>query len=215
MTGDLNSDWMRSERIASAVGLVTRALRDILAESAGVEPARPFGLVALAPRCLAARPTLREPGALLRQGFGGHPAFRVVDPAKRAARSRMVGEAGIEPAACGIRIRRAANCATPPCATRRARRVDHALIADVITPRASRRVAWSPAVSGIRSALLQGVGGHPASRVALDPAKRVAGSSMVRAAGFEPATAWFQARSAAGLRYALMSEDRGRTSEDR
>ncbi len=30
-----------------------------LAESAGVEPARPEGLVALAPRCLAARPTLR------------------------------------------------------------------------------------------------------------------------------------------------------------
>ena len=30
-----------------------------VAESAGVEPARPEGLVALAPRCLAARPTLR------------------------------------------------------------------------------------------------------------------------------------------------------------
>ena len=30
-----------------------------LAESAGVEPARPEGLVALAPRCLAAQPTLR------------------------------------------------------------------------------------------------------------------------------------------------------------
>ena len=34
-----------------------------VAESAGVEPARPFGLVALAPRCLAARPTLRSPSA--------------------------------------------------------------------------------------------------------------------------------------------------------
>ena len=32
-----------------------------MAESAGVEPAQPFGLVALAPRCLAARPTLRSP----------------------------------------------------------------------------------------------------------------------------------------------------------
>ena len=30
-----------------------------LVESAGVEPARPEGLAALAPRCLAARPTLR------------------------------------------------------------------------------------------------------------------------------------------------------------
>jgi hypothetical protein len=28
VTGDLNSDWMRSERIASAVGLVTRATRE-------------------------------------------------------------------------------------------------------------------------------------------------------------------------------------------
>jgi hypothetical protein len=28
-------------------------------------------------------------------------------------------------------------------------------------------------------------------------------SKVVRAAGFEPATSWFQARSAAGLRYAL------------
>ena len=35
------------------------------------------------------------------------------------------------------------------------------------------------------------------------PAKRAARSRMVRAAGFEPATSWFQARSAAGLRYAL------------
>src|SRR5436190_21485592 len=32
---------------------------EVLAESAGVEPARPEGLAALAPRCLAARPTLR------------------------------------------------------------------------------------------------------------------------------------------------------------
>ena len=31
-----------------------------MVESAGVEPARPEGLVALAPRCLAARPTLRD-----------------------------------------------------------------------------------------------------------------------------------------------------------
>ena len=31
----------------------------LVAESAGVEPARPEGLAALAPRCLAARPTLR------------------------------------------------------------------------------------------------------------------------------------------------------------
>ena len=36
-----------------------------------------------------------------------------------------------------------------------------------------------------------------------NPAKRAARSRMVRAAGFEPATSWFQARSAAGLRYAL------------
>lgn len=37
-----------------------------LAESAGVEPARPEGLVALAPRCLAARPTLLigDPGKI-------------------------------------------------------------------------------------------------------------------------------------------------------
>src|ERR1043166_7068359 len=87
-----------------------------LAESAGVEPARPFGLVALAPRCLAARPT---------------------------PRSRMVGEAGIEPAACGIRIRRAANCATPqirdgPCSSRE-------LIADVIIPLAAVEATRSQA----------------------------------------------------------------------
>jgi hypothetical protein len=36
-----------------------------------------------------------------------------------------------------------------------------------------------------------------------NPAKCAARSRMVRAAGFEPATSWFQARSAAGLRYAL------------
>src|SRR5262245_60298113 len=32
----------------------------IMAESAGIEPAQPFGLVAIAARCLAARPTPRE-----------------------------------------------------------------------------------------------------------------------------------------------------------
>jgi hypothetical protein len=39
--------------------------------------------------------------------------------------------------------------------------------------------------------------------VRVDPAKRAARSRMVRAVGFEPTTSWFQARSAAGLRYAL------------
>jgi hypothetical protein len=37
-----------------------RAAAANLAESAGIEPARPFGLVALAPRCLATRPTLQS-----------------------------------------------------------------------------------------------------------------------------------------------------------
>src|SRR5215471_16711760 len=49
----------------------------------------------------------------------------------------MVGEAGIEPAACGARIRRAANCATPQIrngAMARRAVVAGTLIADVIVP---------------------------------------------------------------------------------
>src|SRR5579862_2533677 len=47
----------KSECAASAYA---KATADKLAESAGIEPARPFGLVALASRCLAVRPTLRR-----------------------------------------------------------------------------------------------------------------------------------------------------------
>jgi hypothetical protein len=46
--------------------------------------------------------------ALLRQGFGGHPAARytVSNPAWRAARSRVVETKGIEPSTFALRTRR-------------------------------------------------------------------------------------------------------------
>jgi hypothetical protein len=46
------------EASGSAFELRPRRANENVAESAGVEPARPEGLAALAPRCLAARPTL-------------------------------------------------------------------------------------------------------------------------------------------------------------
>ena len=51
-------DWSFAKRAVRGTcqNLIWQAL---MAESAGVEPARPEGLAALAPRCLAARPTLR------------------------------------------------------------------------------------------------------------------------------------------------------------
>ena len=55
----------------------------------------------------------------------------------------MVGEAGIEPAACGVRIRRAANCATPQFATGRGPL--RVLVADVIVPLAAVEAAGAQA----------------------------------------------------------------------
>src|SRR5262249_19811367 len=55
----------------------------------------------------------------------------------------MVGEAGIEPAACGVRIRRAANCATPQLATGRGPL--HKLVADVVVAFAAVEAAGAQA----------------------------------------------------------------------
>jgi hypothetical protein len=107
-----------------------------LAESAGVEPAQPFGLVALAPRCLAARPTLlslaiartlrsaqREAGWLGRQGSNLQPAE---------------SESAAPPIA-----------PLPNARRDEARRVDHALIAHIIVPLAAVEAA------GAQAALLE------------------------------------------------------------
>src|ERR1051326_6820849 len=68
---------------------------------------------------------------------------RSANSPKRTAGRRVVGEAGIEPAACGVRTRRAANCATPqirdgPCPSCE-------LIADVIIPLAAVEAAGAQA----------------------------------------------------------------------
>jgi hypothetical protein len=70
----------------------------ILAEGAGVEPARPEGLAALAVRCLAARPTLRNVVAL---SAGLEPArSRIRNPAlfQLSYESVLELRAGLEPA---------------------------------------------------------------------------------------------------------------------
>ena len=54
------ADWLLLALDRRMVCNRLRVLRHFLAEGAGVEPARPEGLAALAVRCLAARPTLRR-----------------------------------------------------------------------------------------------------------------------------------------------------------
>jgi hypothetical protein len=75
----------------------------ILAESAGVEPARPEGLAALALRCLAARPTLLSRRVATHDGV--HGAIRTRNLGHRKPplwsvelRGRWVPSAGLEPA---------------------------------------------------------------------------------------------------------------------
>ena len=73
-----------------------------LAEGAGVEPARPEGLAALAVRCLAARPTLlRDQGLILALSAGLEPArSQIRNPAlfQLSYESMLELRAGLEPA---------------------------------------------------------------------------------------------------------------------
>ena len=138
-----------------------------MAESAGVEPARPFGLVALAPRCLAARPTLQvEPPAGFEPALarGRNPALYPL-----SYEGTLVGEAGLEPAACGVRIRRAANCATPQChgapVQRREAAPLHGLVADVVVPSAAVEATRA------RAAAETGAAMEALSRVPSGPAR--------------------------------------------
>src|SRR5262249_45779560 len=88
-----------------------------LAESAGIEPARPFGLVALAPRCLAARLTLRDQASTKTSGVHGANRTRSLrlrtpplwsielrgrEDKAYGARSRL--------RTCGLRLRKPALC---------------------------------------------------------------------------------------------------------
>jgi hypothetical protein len=148
-----------------------------VAESAGVEPARPFGLVALAPRCLAARPTLRSP--------------RVANPALsppsyegillRAARFAGAGPAkqdgwGGRDRTCSLRSQnppRRQLRHSPNARRDDARRVDHALIAQVILPLAAVEAA------GAQAAFFET--GVP-SRMGIDRCARVSRSAPCRRA---------------------------------
>ena len=70
-----------------------------MAEGAGVEPARPEGLAALAVRCLAARPTLLS--LILALSAGLEPAqSRIRNPAlfQLSYESMLELRAGLEPA---------------------------------------------------------------------------------------------------------------------
>jgi hypothetical protein len=123
-----------------------------LAESAGVEPARPFGLVALAPRCLAARPTLQvEPSAGFEPALarGRNPALYPLSyegmtptPIGWGGRSRTCSLRSQNP------LRR--HCATPQC--HRAHRCNgakhaplHELVAEIVVPLAAVEAARTQA----------------------------------------------------------------------
>src|SRR6266852_5844056 len=67
-----------------------------MAESAGVEPARPEGLAALAVRCLAARPTLRKILGCHARASGHHCSnIRVPRLLDRPPSRAMTGNGGV------------------------------------------------------------------------------------------------------------------------
>ena len=163
-----------------------------MAESAGVEPARPFGLVALAPRCLAARPTLRSPrqDSVVRARTSDSLVADVIialATIETAGAQAAFVESAVPSRTDTGRYARASR--STPC--RRARR-------DRRAAPASPRDNPASACARFRKD-----GSWSKSSRRMVASYCLSWGKMVRAVGFEPTTSWFRARSAAGLRYAL------------